>query len=148
MKIKYLKLKHWLIALGAAALGMNVGCERTMMCEYGTPEATYHVKGRVTAPDGTPVPGIEVSQNWAPESSNRQPRDTTDEQGNFNTTFYRVCLNAIRLTFSDIDSTENGSYCDTSLNIPTRDIPLSGGDGHWYGGEGTVNVDVTLTAKS
>ena len=41
MKLKYIKLKHWLIAVGAAALGMNVGCERTMMCEYGTPEATY-----------------------------------------------------------------------------------------------------------
>ena len=146
MRLKYLKLKHWFIAVAAAALGMNVSCE--MPCEYGTPEATYHVKGSVTAPDGTPVPGIEVSQNWSPESSYRQPCDTTDEQGNFNTTFYKVCLDAIRLTFSDIDSTENGSYCDTSLNIPTRDIPLSGGDGHWYMGEGNVNVNVTLTPKS
>ena len=146
MKIKYLKLKHWLIAVGAAALGMNVGSERTMMCEYGTPEATYHVKGRVTAPDGTPVPGIEVSQNWGAES--RHPFDTTDAQGNFKTTVRSFPWEQIQLTFTDIDSTENGSYCDTSLNIPTRDIPLSGGDGHWYGGEGTVNVDVTLTAKS
>ena len=146
MRLRYLKLKHWFIALAAAALGMNVSCE--MPCEYGTPEATYHVKGSVTAPAGTPVAGIEVSQNWATESSYRQPCDTTDEQGNFNMTFHKVCLDAIRLTFSDIDSAENGSYSDTSLSIPTCDIPLSGGDGHWYMGEGTVDVNITLTPKS
>ena len=146
MKLKYLKLRHWLIAVGAAALGMNVGCERTMMCEYGTPEATYHVKGRVTAPDGTPVPGIEVSQNWGAES--RHPFDTTDAQGNFKTTVRSFPGEPIQLTFTDIDSTENGSYLDTTVHVATRDVPLSGGDGHWYRGEGTVNVNVTLTAKS
>ncbi len=113
MRIQYLKLKQWFIALAAAALGMNISCE--MPVEYGTPEA---------------------------------PLDTTDAQGNYKATLNRVCLDSIRLTFSDIDSNENGSYRDTSLVVPTHDIHLSGGDGHWYQGEGNVNVNVTLTPKS
>ena len=144
MRIRYLKLKHWIIAVAAAALGMNVSCE--MPVEYGTPEAKYHVKGTVTAPDGNPIPGIEVSQHWGADS--RHPFDTTDAQGNFKTTVRSFPGEQIQLTFTDIDSTENGSYLDTTVHVSTRDVPLSGGDGHWYRGEGTVNVDVTLTAKS
>lgn len=144
MRIKYLKLKNWLLAMAAAALGMNVSCE--MAVEYGTPEAKYQVKGTVTAPDGKPVSGIEVSQNWGAES--RHPFDTTDAQGCFETTIRSFPREPIRLTFSDIDSAENGSYRDTTVNVPTRDVPLSGGDGHWYMGEGNVNVNVTLTPKS
>ena len=146
MRIQYLKLKHWLIALAAAALGMNISCE--MPVEYGTPEATYHVKGTVTAPNGSSVSGIKVSHRRSYHSDYSSPLDTTDTQGNYKATLNRVCLDSIRLTFSDIDSNENGSYRDTSLVVPTHDIHLSGGDGHWYQGEGNVNVNVTLTPKS
>ena len=146
MKLKYLKLKHWLIALAAAALGMNTSC--IMPAEYGTPEAKYHVKGTVTAPDGNPVPGIEVSRSWGVQAPSRLPFDSTDALGNFKTTLRSFPREPIQLTFSDIDGVENGSYLDTTVNVPTRDIPLSNGDRHWYEGEGNVNVNVTLTPKS
>ena len=146
MRIQYLKLKQWFIALAAAALGMNTSC--IMPAEYGTPEAKYHVKGTVTAPDGNPVPGIEVSRSWGVQAPSRLPFDSTDALGNFKTTLRSFPREPIQLTFSDIDGVENGSYLDTTVNVPTRDIPLSNGDRHWYEGEGNVNVNVTLTPKS
>ena len=71
MKIRYLKFKNWLLTLAAAALGIN--CTECAV-EYGTPEATYHVKGTVSDPDGKPIPGIEVNHYG-------HPYDTTDPQG-------------------------------------------------------------------
>ena len=68
MKIRYLKFKNWLLTLAAAALGIN--CTECAV-EYGTPEATYHVKGTVSDPDGKPIPGIEVNHYG-------HPYDTTD----------------------------------------------------------------------
>ena len=59
MKIKYLKLKHWLLVTLGGLLGIStVGCNTS--CEYGTPEACYHVKGIVTNSKGEPIEGIGV----------------------------------------------------------------------------------------
>ena len=48
----------------------------------------------------------------------------------------------------DIDSTENGSYQDTTVSIPTAGVPLSGGNRHWYEGQGDINYDITLNPKN
>ena len=61
MKVQYHKLKHWLLATVAGLLGVNVGCERFIQCEYGCPEADYEVKGRVTTQNGVPIKGIVAS---------------------------------------------------------------------------------------
>lgn len=146
MRLKYLNLKHWLLATAAAALGMNISCDTPV--EYGTPEAKYHVMGTVSAPDGSPVPDIEVSRSWGVQASSRQPFDTTDAQGKFRTTLRSFPRESIQLSFTDIDSASNGSYLDTTVQVSTRDVPLSNDDGRWNYGEGTVDVDVTLTPKS
>ncbi len=38
MKIKYLKVKNWLLLSLASLLGINTGCTK----EYGCPEDEYH----------------------------------------------------------------------------------------------------------
>ena len=69
---------------------------------------------------------------------------------------FRLCMcrsnvapgNPDNITFSDIDSTLNGSYQDTTVSLPTTGIHLSGGDGNWNFGHGLVQFDITLTPKS
>ena len=86
MKIKYLKLKNWLLVTLGGLLGINlVGCEKIFntACEYGTPEATYHVLGTVTNADGQPIPGIGVGRYnpWDEEADtlmSARYHDTTD----------------------------------------------------------------------
>ena len=140
MKIRYLKFKSWLLTLAAAALGIS--CTESAV-EYGTPEATYHVKGTVSDPDGKPIPGIEVNHYG-------HPYDTTDPQGAYAFTLKSAfpSLPIDNVTFADIDSTENGSYQDTTVSIPTADVPLSGGNRHWYEGQGDINYDITLNPKN
>lgn len=95
MKKGYLKFKSWLLTLAAAALGIS--CTECAV-EYGTPEATYHVKGTVSDPDGRPIPGIEVNHYG-------HPYDTTDPQGAYAFTLKGAfpSLPIDNVTFADID---------------------------------------------
>lgn len=45
-------------------LGFATACKEEMVEMYDTPRADFRVRGRVTDPDGQPVPGIEVSNRF------------------------------------------------------------------------------------
>ena len=143
MKIKYLKFRHWLLATIAAVAGITVGCDdHNIACEYGTPEAEYHIRGQVLSPEGNPIPGIEVQQYGSPV-------DTTDGQGSFaHTAYNHFPGESFPLVFIDIDSAENGSYQDTTVVVDTKEVDLTGGDGNWNQGSGTIDLTVTMTPKS
>ncbi len=140
MKIKYLKFKSWLYASLAAVMGINMSCDY-MVEEYGTPWARYQVKGTVTNEQGTPIEGIKVSFDWE--------EAFTDSQGKYEveTSNFPYENAEFELSFQDIDSTENGLYADTTLRVSFKDVPLQGGDGHWYDGAATVTKDMTLLEK-
>ena len=150
MKIKYLKLQNWLIVAMSSLLGINLGCERIFVAEYGCPEATYDVKGTVTDEEGQPIAGIGVwkTRDWSDENSETYGKicyvDTTDSEGHYNVTFYGFPQESCTIDFNDIDSGENGSYLDTVVTINTQDAQLTGGDGHWNHGHGTIVKDVSL----
>ena len=157
MKIKYLTLKNWLLAALGGLLGVNLaGCDKIPFpgaCEYGCPEATYHVKGTVTNTEGQPIEGIGVGKRYLYNDENSEPVysyfDTTDAEGRYSINNY--CSfpgEPFPLHFCDIDGDENGSYNDTVVGIKTDDVQLTGGDGHWYEGEGTVTQNVTMTEKT
>ena len=84
MKIKYLKVKNWLLLSLASLLGINISC--TMKEEYGCPEADYRVKGTVVDEQGAPVEGIGVMKRYETHV-NRVTQysyaDTTDAEGRF-----------------------------------------------------------------
>lgn len=156
MKIKYLKLKNWLLAALGGLLGINLaGCDDSnvpMSNEYGCPEATYHFKGIVTNTDGQPIEGIGVSKRYLYHDENSVPvfsyYDTTDADGRYSVDFRMFPGATFSLQLCDIDGDENGSYNDTVVGIKTDDVQLTGGDGHWYDGEGTVTQNVTMTEKT
>lgn len=152
MKIKYLKLKSWLLVSLGGLLGINVGCNMSM--EYGTPEAHYQVKGTVANEQGEPIEGIGVGEvrRWIEEAGEVQfcgYKDTTDAEGRYKVDFDRAFpRQPLSLDFHDIDGAENGNYNDTTVTINTESVELTGGDGHWYEGEGTVIQNVVMTEKT
>jgi len=157
MKARYLKLKNWLLVTLGGLLGVNVvGCDKSqsMACEYGTPETYYHVKGTVINEQGRPIPGIGVGERtqWNEEGDSLQLmgyRDTTDAEGRYKVDYnYAFPGQPLSLDFHDIDGPENGSYKDTVVTIPTDNVQLSGGDGHWYEGEGTIVQNIVMTEKT
>lgn len=151
MKVKYLKLKNWLLVSLGGLLGFGLaGCEKIIepACEYGCPEATYHVKGTVTNETGQPIEGIGVGKRYLYHDENNEPVfsycDTTDADGNYSVDNYSLPGEPFSLQFCDIDGEQNGSYNDTVVSVKTEDVHLTGGDGHWYDGEGTVTQNVVM----
>ena len=159
MRIKYLKLKSWLLVALGGLLGINFSCDKhgfwedDATGEYGTPRAHYHVKGTVTNEQGQPVAGIGVGERkqWNEEGGSQIMGylDTTDSEGRYKVDYnYAFPRRPLSVDFHDIDGVENGSYKDTVVTVNTENVQLSGGDGHWYEGEGTVIQNVVMTEKT
>ena len=158
MKIRYLKLKKWLLVTLGGLLGVSLAsCDKDPFgtsCEYGTPEATYHVKGAVVDEQGHPITGIGVLKQteWSDESNSFVTtgyQDTTDQNGNYNITLrYTFPRQPISLDFNDFDGAQNGHYLDTIVTSSTEDIPLTDGDGRWFEGEGTITINVRMKEKT
>jgi putative lipoprotein (rSAM/lipoprotein system) len=157
MKIRYLKLKSWLLAAlgGLLGVGTMISCENgPFACEYGCPEATYHVKGTVTDEQGHPIVGIGIleTKRWDEADGTYQPAgygDTTDKDGRYSLDYpYAFPGEPLSLDVHDIDGAANGSYNDTVVTINTESVELTGGNGHWYEGEGDITYNITLTEKT
>lgn len=148
MKTRYLKLKNWLFTAIGGILGLNIsGCNGSSLfgndepvCEYGTPVATYQVKGRVTDMNNNPIKNITVEMNYA---STKTMSDGTYEI--MSESFPHT--EEFELFFRDDDGDTNGSYVDTTVNVSFKDLPYSGGDGHWNSGIATTTKDVKLRNK-
>lgn len=146
MKIKYLKLKHWLLASLAGALGLTSSCG----VEYGCPEAIYAVKGTVTDEQSHPIAGIEVSaiNNEYPDYPIGNAVRTNDDgsymfsYNDFPYTDYQMTLH-----FSDVDSSDNGSYADTTVVVSYEGVPYEGGHGQWYWGTATATVNMKMRER-
>ncbi len=144
MKIKYLKLKNWLLVTVAGLLGMQQGCTFE---EYGCPEADYRVKGTVVNEDGDPISGIGVQKvrDWNNSDGEWCYADTTDADGHFSVWVYpdfEYLISTVSLF--DIDGEANGSYQDTTVEVSFEDVPLTGGDGRWYEGMAEKKITVTM----
>jgi putative lipoprotein (rSAM/lipoprotein system) len=134
MKIKLLKTYNVIIAALLAILGFS-SC--TAPDEYGTPEAKFIVKGKVSSKETQqPVENIRVTMNW--------DANFTNGEGNYHVAnlvppTYRTFLVQFHDTL--------GAYMDLDTLIEFKDPKFTGGDKKWYEGETSKTVDIQLTAK-
>ena len=90
---------------------------------YGTPQDLGYdllIEGKVISKNtGLPVKGIKISVADGPQYVN------SDNEGNFG--FYTFAQDSIKLTFEDIDGTENGQFIkkDTVLKVTDEKIMLN-----------------------
>lgn len=118
MKIRYLKLRNVLLGMMAAALGLNIGCQKRggdgggeIVPLYACPIDVYHVSGRVHNSQGEGIPGIEVAGEMG-------ERDTTDAAGRYVVESSTLEGEPFAMTVRDIDGDANGRYRDTTVTIP------------------------------
>jgi len=113
---------------------------------YGTPYATYGIKGKVVNNLNQPVPAIQVvvdSNNGL--GSVFKVTLSTDSKGEFEKIyeFIRTPDTDLSLQFNDIDGVANGLYKPTSKIVTFKKSELTGAKG-WYLGSVQKEVNVTL----
>ena len=121
-------------------LGFGAACSLSS-CEYGTPFATFKVKGNVKS---------EVTSNAIPNIRVVMGYDTTftDESGNYqisNTDF--PDNQTFLVEFKDIDRETNGEYQTLDTIVEFIDPEFSGGTGNWDSGETEKEINVKLKDK-
>lgn len=112
--------------------------------EYGTPYATFIVKGKVTSNTGNPIENIRVVMKSASTIS-----DTafTDSDGNYQDSVVAFPDTlTFQLDFKDIDGASNGDYNSLDTTSEFTNPKFTGGAG-WYAGETSKDLNIKLDKK-
>ncbi len=148
MKKKMLTVSNWLLTTLVGILGFSA-CEDgpwSGRLEYGTPYATYSIKGKVVNNTNQPIPAIQIvidanSEGGVPIQLGVL---TTDNKGEFQKEF---SLSPGDITFSlkidDVDGVANGLYKSSTQSVIAKKNELVGGSG-WNQGKVEKNISVTL----
>lgn len=121
---------------------------------YGSPNAEWTVKGKVTDEDNNPVPGLQVVlgdrlDNGEGPVSNETYRtlDTlrTQADGTYSVSRYGFPVQTLQVDIHDIDGADNGGqFEDASVII--RNIENGGGKGG-YSGHTEIDVPDIIVKK-
>lgn len=147
LKTSFFKRSNTLIGFLLSILGFGAACGLnsceygTPVVEYGTPFATFRVKGNVKS---------ELTSHVIPNIRLVMGHDTsfTDESGNYqisNTDFPDNQTFLVKI--QDIDGTSNGEYQSLDTIVEFIDPEFSGNTEHWYSGETEKEVNVKLKDK-
>ena len=108
--------------------------------EYGSPYASYEVKGKVTDQQGEPIQGIQVTC----DALYMEPV-FTESDGSYALYGDGFPREKIQVTFEDVDGEENGGlFAARSVSAETRQV--QDGEGNWDFGvyEAEVNAELSL----
>ena len=148
MKIRFIKMKHWLLISLGGLLGLNVGCDSKL--EYGCPQGIYHVKGTVTDEKGNPLEGIGVIQGSGMVTDGNDTilgieyADTTGPDGRYELRLWCMPEEVAPVDFHDIDGDQHGLYRDTVVTVSAPASAFHGGDGEWNQGTAEITKDVVM----
>ena len=139
MKDLVVRISAWLLCL--IGFGSSVACSPGMMTEeYGSPYASYEVKGKVTDQQGEPIPGIQVTC----DAMYIEPV-YTESDGSYALNGDGFPQEKIQVSFEDVDGEENGGlFAARSVSSETHQV--QDGEGNWDFGvyEAEVNAELSL----
>lgn len=154
--LSYVKCNNWGLAGILTLMGFNVSCDGgglngEQAVEYGTPHATYTIKGKVVDAANNPIPNIKIE--CATEHSYSQGKvfttadsTNTDGSGTFISTFGEFPTERIKVIATDTDGSANGTFDKDSVEISIEKKDYKNG-AHWNKGEVTKEVTLTLKAS-
>lgn len=121
---------------------LGFGCSAGVE-EYGTPYATFQIKGRVGTANQEGIPNIQLASIFGENDTSAVTKTETD--GSFEINFSYVPLTDLKIAAEDVDGDKNGSYLPTVQEIHLTEKDFRGGDGNWYAGE--VEKEITISLK-
>lgn len=125
-------------ALGAVGIA---GCDNNRQeCMYGVPTQDYTLRGTVTDLQGSPLRGIEVTNEVFSDTI------VTKEDGcySFHWEDFPHDGATHSLTLRDLNGTEDGHYEDTTVEYSFRNIEPEGGRNVWYNGEAILDLNIKM----
>lgn len=140
-------MKNKLIYAILSLLGLTMACSKDdngTECMYGTPTATFSVKGRVTDTEGKPLEGIRINIVETSTFTDAQGRfDFTNASStNWDDNPYK------KMEFLDVDGEKNGSFKGHEMQIKfsrNQNAPSN----EWHLGDyDAPDIDVVLQAGS
>ncbi len=141
MKTKLLKITNKVLSVLISSIGIGTlfsanSCNTAV--EYGVPSAKYKVNGKILSESGQPISNIQVTIDY--DSAN------TNSEGYYEVSGTRMPLDTatFNLKFSDIDGEKNGLYKDKDTSVTFINPEFKGGDGDWYVGETTKELNINL----
>lgn len=137
-------IRKSVISILAKGIGLLLGTTVTTSCdeefqskeEYGTPSASYAFKGTVTDENGLPISNVKVILTSPYQYG--ELYTNTNESGEYS------LESKYRDPGSNTLAFKHEGYVDKDTTIQDNQLVFKGGDGSWYRGEATANVDITL----
>ena len=153
MKTFYNRSLNWINYLLGCLLGLlGFSCDSEdisdLPAEYGTPWATYQFKGRALDTSNQPINNLRVKA--IPSNSDLdidEIRDTTrtDAEGNFQIEMSYFPTSSFELIIEDTDGEANGGqFNNMSTLIQIDDSEYQEGDGRWYEGKVTRELEIHM----
>jgi len=147
MKRKLLEKHNRLISFLLAIIGIGGattfgGCEYGIgAAMYGTPTATFKVKGKVTSNEGTKIQGIRVimrndTTHTNPDGIFQVQTDDFPGDNDFN------------IKFDDTDGALNGDFQSLDTIVSFVNPKFTNSDGSWYSGETSKELNIKLKPKN
>lgn len=151
MKTQLLKSTNWIYGLILGLLGFS-GCAGNNTEEYGMPNATYIISGKVTNQQNSPIKNIEIilqQKEWGDDDKYTTVEKTmSDENGDFNIKYNNSPTEKFKINYHDTDGIENGGeFENMTQGLEFKSDEYTGGSGSWYKGEAKRTVNAVLTPK-
>lgn len=140
------------IAKSLSILGFTIpifGCDVPDM--YGTPSATYEVKGKVLDADGDPIKGIKITMKddaTAPNPYNIVESQSL-ENGDYTISGRVMPTDKLYLSVEDIDGIGNGGDFESRMiELDFSKVEYTGDKEAWHVGTKSLEQDIILVEKS
>ncbi len=146
VKKRFLKIVSGILGLLFGALSF-AACYGMPIPEYGSPSASYELNGTIKS--SLSDSGINKLKVSFLDLGETYPITdvSTDENGSYKIFVNSFPRDKFKLSVKDIDGDENGSYAHKDLTVDFSDVSYTDGDGKWYNGKKSKNLDVKLDPK-
>ncbi len=142
MKLQFLRNQNRLITFILSILGVGsactfLGCEYgTPALEYGVPGASFKVHGTIGDKKGAVIEGIQVIMETDTAYS--------DSNGEYLVRGYNFPEDKTYFLLEFNDTSSNRIFSSKDTTIIFEDPVFENGDGSWYVGEASMELDISL----
>ncbi len=148
----YLSVSNKILAGLLTLVGYSCGDNnKGLLCEYGSPHASYEIKGKVVDETGKTIPNIQIT---LPSEANPDYfymlKDTlkSDEQGEFDASIELTSFGedvTFTIKTEDIDELENGgAFEETMTEVSFKEEDLKDASGNWNFGNAQKEITITM----